>query len=154
MASSLGSMNVIPWPTLPPPYASKLYIVQRRKGWTGSVGGRYERGWMKANIRELGGEFYVAIDTIAPVLTPISMGNWSKSGIIRVKVADSQTGISSYRATLDGQWTLMEYSSKNRQLTIRLSDSPLKKDGSLHLLRITVTDGVGNISTLEHEVRF
>ncbi len=154
VASSLGAMDLIPWPTLPPPYASKLYIVQRRKGWTGSVGGRYDRGWMKANIRELGGEFYVSIDTIAPQLTPISMGNWSKTGVVRVKVADSQTGISSYRATLDGKWTLMEYSSKNRQLTIRLSDSLLKKDGSLHVLRITVTDGVGNVSTLEHEVRY
>ena len=102
----------------------------------------------------LGGEFYVSIDTIAPQLTPISMGNWSKTGVVRVKVADSQTGISSYRATLDGQWTLMEYTSKNRTLTLRLADYPLKRSGSLHHLCITVTDGVGNTSTLERSIKY
>lgn len=154
LASSFGSMDITPWPTLPPPYADKLYIAQRHGNAISSVGGKYERGWMKTEIRELGGEFFVAIDTVAPVLTPVSPANWSKTGIARVKVSDSQTGISSYRATLDGQWTLMEYSSKNRQLTVRLSASPLKKDGSLHTLCITVTDGVGNVSTLEREVRY
>lgn len=145
---------VRPWPTLPPAYASKLYIAQRRGGWTGSVGGRYEKGWMKANVRELGGDFFVAIDTIPPTLTPLSPAHWSKTGVIRLNVADSQTGLSHYRATLDGRWTLMEYTSKNRQLIVRLSDSPLKKDGSIHNLRIIVTDGVGNIATFEHKVKY
>ena len=48
----------------------------------------------------------------------------------------------------------MEYTSKNRQLIVRLSDSPLKKDGSIHNLRIIVTDGVGNIATFEHKVKY
>ena len=154
VASSFGSRELIPWPVLPPDYASKLYIAQRRGGSISSVGGKYERGWMKTEIRELGGEFYVAIDTIAPVLTPVSSANWSKTGIVRVKIADSQTGIATYRATLDGQWTLMEYSSKNHQLTVRLSDSPLKREGSLHTLRIVVSDGVGNTSSIDHKIRY
>lgn len=142
------------WPTLPPAYASKLYIAQRRGGWTGSVGGRYEKGWMKTSVRELGGDFFVAIDTVPPTLTPLSPAHWSRTGVIRLNVADSQTGLARYRATIDGKWTLMEYTSKNRQLTIRLSDSPLKKEGLLHDLRITVTDGVGNTTTLERKVRY
>ncbi len=143
-----------PWPTLPPPYAKKLYIVQRREGWTGSVGGRYEDGWVKTNVRELGGDFYVSIDTVPPTIEPLAPAEWDRKGIVRLKIGDSQTGISRYRATLDGRWTLMEYSSKNRQLTLRLSDSPLTKDGSLHDLQVTVTDGVGNTTTLEEKVRY
>ncbi len=134
--------------------ASKLYVAQRRAGSVGSVGGRYEKGWMKANIRELGGDFFVAIDTIPPVLTPISPANWSKTGVIRIKIADSQTGIAHYRATIDGRWTLMEYTSKNRTLTLRLADSPLKRSGSSHHVCITVTDGVGNTSTLERSIKY
>lgn len=135
---------------------SKLYIAQRTSGWTGSVGGRYEKGWMKTRIRQLGGDFFVAIDTVPPVITPLaSVAQWSRSGIVRLKIADSQTGIARYRATIDGRWTLMEYSSKNRQLTIRLSDSPLKqRDGHQHLLRISVTDGVGNTSLHECQVKW
>lgn len=149
-----GSSYLDPWPSLPHPYADKLYVAQQRGGWTGSVGGRYEKGWMKTRIRELGGDFFVAIDTVPPVLEPVSSHNWNHTGVIRLKVSDSQTGLTHYRATLDSRWTLMEYSSKNRQLTIRLVDSPLKKDGSLHHLRITVTDGVGNTTTREYKVRW
>lgn len=134
--------------------ASKLYVAQRRAGAISSVGGRYEKGWMKANIRELGGDFFVAIDTIPPVLTSISPANWSKAGVIRIKIADSQTGIARYRATIDGRWTLMEYTSKNHTLTLRLADSPLKRSGSLHHVCITVTDGVGNTSTFERSIKY
>ncbi len=134
--------------------AAKLYVAQRRAGAISSVGGRYEKGWMKANIRELSGTYFVAIDTIPPVLTPISPANWSKTGVIRIKIADSQTGISHYRATIDGCWTLMEYTSKNHTLTLRLADSPLKRSGLLHHVCITVTDGVGNTSTLERSIKY
>lgn len=153
-AKGVSERITSPWPTLPPAYASKLYVAQRRGGWTGSVGGRYEKGWMKASVRELGGDFFVAIDTVPPTLIPLSPAQWSRTGIIRLSVADSQTGLAHYRATLDGRWTLMEYASKNRRLTVRLADSPLKRDGSLHTLRITVADGVGNITTQDYKVRW
>lgn len=143
-----------PWPSLPHPHADKLYIAQRTSGWTGSVGGRYENGWMKTRIRQLGGDFFVAIDTVPPVITPLSPAQWSRTGVVRLKIADAETGIARYRATLDGRWTLMEYSSKNRQLTVRLSGSPLERTGREHLLRISVTDGVGNVSWHECRVKW
>lgn len=149
-----GSSYFDPWPNLPHPYADKLYVAQRRGGWTGSVGGHYEKGWMKTRIRELGGDFFVAIDTVAPALEPISPNIWNQTGIVRLKVSDAQTGLARYQATLDGRWILMEYSSKNRRFTIRLVDSLLKKDGSLHDLRVTVTDGVGNVTTRDYRVRY
>ena len=109
---------------------------------------------MKTQLRELSGDYFVAIDTISPLLTPLMPEKWAKTGIIRLKATDSQTGITHYRATLDGCWTLMEYSSKNRQFTIRLADSPLKKNGLLHDLTIHVTDGVGNTTTFRRKVRY
>ena len=156
---SSGSDNLLsawhrPWPTIPPTYASKLYIAHRQNGHTSSLGGRYEAGWMKAQLRELSGHYFVAIDTISPLLTPLMPEKWSKTGIIRLKATDVQTGITHYRATLDGRWTLMEYSSKNRQFTIRLAHSPLKKKGLLHDLTIHVTDGVGNTTTFRRKVRY
>ncbi|MBR4845135.1 MAG: hypothetical protein IKU98_01805, partial [Bacteroidaceae bacterium] len=77
-----------------------------------------------------------------------------QSGVIQFKVNDSQTGLQSYRATIDGRWALMEYSSKNRRLTLRMKDSPFKREGVLRDLCIVVTDNVGNKRTFQRKVRY
>ena len=65
---------------------------------------------------------------------------------ITVKISDNESGIKSYRATIDDEWILMEYNIKKKQLTYNLSDKKLV--GSKHIFKIVVLDNVGNTNTL------
>ena len=63
-----------------------------------------------------------------------------------MKIEDKKTGIKSYRATIDGQWILMEYDLKKKQIVYDFKDKKLV--GAKHLLEIEVEDNVGNTNTL------
>ena len=52
----------------------------------------------------------------------------------------------SYSATLNGEWILMEYEPKTNTLTYNFDDTILDKKQCV--LEVTVTDNVGNTSTL------
>jgi hypothetical protein len=71
----------------------------------------------------------------------------TKHNKIIVKIADKGTGIKSYRATLDGQWILMEYDLKKRQIVYDFNDRKLV--GAKHNLEVIVEDNVGNTNTLK-----
>ena len=70
----------------------------------------------------------------------------SKLDKIIVKISDKGSGIKSYRATLDGEWVLMEYNLKKKQIIYDFKDKKLV--GAKHLLKIEVEDNVGNTNTL------
>ncbi|MFY0604259.1 MAG: M23 family metallopeptidase [Flavobacteriaceae bacterium] len=65
---------------------------------------------------------------------------------IRVNISDYGSGIKSYRATIDGEWILMEYNLKKKKLIYNFSDKKLV--GSKHSFKIVVSDNVGNTNTL------
>jgi hypothetical protein len=70
----------------------------------------------------------------------------TKHNKIIVKISDKGTGIKSYRATLDGEWILMEYDLKKRQIVYDFNDKKLV--GAKHKLEVVVEDNVGNTNTL------
>lgn len=111
-----------------------------------NVGGRYENGFMKVRIRELG-TYTVEVDTVAPVITPVNPKQWGRTGRLVLKARDTQTGIASYRGTIDGKYALFgKPNSINGQLVCELDPRHVKKGGT-HLLEFTVTDGCGNRTT-------
>ncbi|WP_435415240.1 M23 family metallopeptidase [Polaribacter aestuariivivens] len=65
---------------------------------------------------------------------------------LKVKITDVGSGIKNYRATIDGEWILMEYNHKKQILTYNFNDKKL--DGSKHIFKIVVSDNVGNTSEL------
>ncbi|MEL0644830.1 M23 family metallopeptidase [Olleya sp. Ti.3.14] len=96
------------------------------------------------------GTYCLARDTVNPTITPISFkdGQWlSKYRFLKVKIDDKHTGISNYRATLNGQWILMEYDYKKKTLTYDFNDKVVTD--TKNNLKIIVTDNVGNSSTFE-----
>lgn len=132
----------------------KLYVAVRRKGKTASAGGVYENGWMKTQIRDLShSEYFVAVDTIPPKVTPQAEQQWGKRGTITFKIGDSQTGVKSYRGTVDGAFVLFEFSSKTLRLTCRLDETPVKR-GKRHTLQLVVTDYCGNETLIEKEFNY
>lgn len=101
------------------------------------------------------GTYTVAKDDTAPTVEPLNFKNdmWvSKIGKLRIKIDDKQSGISGYRGTLNGDFILLEYEYKDKLLTHDLADN-IVKDGE-NLLKIIVTDNVGNSTTFTAVVYF
>ena len=70
----------------------------------------------------------------------------SKSYNFRFKIWDEETGVASYEGLVDGDWVLFEYDAKSRML-VHTFDGRFGR-GS-HMLKLTVTDNVGNSTTFE-----
>ena len=67
---------------------TKYYVARiTPKGGKYSVGGKYEDGYMKASIRELG-TYTVAIDTIPPEIIPVNKNQWGRNGKIVYRLKD------------------------------------------------------------------
>ncbi|MFC4721839.1 M23 family metallopeptidase [Geojedonia litorea] len=96
------------------------------------------------------GTFALARDDKGPSISPINFqhGKWiSKLDQLRIKITDDLSGISNYRATINGKWVLMEYEYKDNSLTYYFDDNIIKN--AEHNLKLIVTDNVGNSSTFE-----
>lgn len=96
------------------------------------------------------GTYALAMDTVSPIIKPVNFQDkkWiSKYRYLEVKIEDELTGISKYRATVNGKWILMEYDYKTNTLTHDFNDNVVKD--TKNELKIIVTDNVGNSSTFE-----
>ncbi len=130
--------------------STKYYVARvSADGKKRSVGGTYEDGFMKVNIRDLG-TYTVAVDTIPPVILPINQAQWGKTGRIVFKANDKETGISTYRGTVDGAYALFgKPNSVTGELVYKLDPKRVKKGGR-HTVEMTVTDGCGNQATKQY----
>lgn len=102
-----------------------------------------------ASTKKLG-TYALATDTIKPTISAINFkqGQWlSKYRYLKVKIDDKESGISNYRATINGKWVLMEYDYKTKTLTLDFNDTAVTD--TKNNLKVIVTDNVGNNSTFE-----
>lgn len=114
------------------------------------IGGKYEDGVMKVRIRDLG-TYTVAVDTIPPVITPVNQAQWGRTGKIIFKAKDKETGINTYRGTIDGKYALFgKPNSISGNLVCELDPKHVEKGGK-HVVEMTVTDGCGNRTTGQFE---
>lgn len=137
---------------LPEKYQDKVVIASPNgEGGYKSYGGTYENGFVSTSLRTFG-TFTVVIDTIPPVITSLNIFNnsnlaYAKS--IDLTIYDKLSGISYYKATVDGKFILMERSAKNK-LTYYFDDHV---DRGEHIFRLEVTDNVGNTKVAEYNFR-
>ncbi len=105
--------------------------------------------YIKAKTRSLG-TYTIAIDRDSPEIKPINFTNldWiSNNNFLKIKISDKVSGIKNYRATVNGDWILMEYDPKTKTLTHDFKDGIIKKvENNLELL---VTDNAGNSSKFD-----
>ena len=95
------------------------------------------------------GNYTLLTDTIKPSIKLLYFkeNQWiTKLKKLSVKINDIGSGIKNYRATLDGEWILMEYNHKKNIVTYNFSDKKLV--GSKHIFKIVVSDNVGNTKEL------
>ncbi len=75
-------------------------------------------------------------------------GQWiSNFNYLSIKISDNLSGISNYRATVNGKWILMEYDYKTDTLTHNFNDAVVTD--TKNNFKLIVTDNVGNNTTFE-----
>jgi murein DD-endopeptidase MepM/ murein hydrolase activator NlpD len=105
------------------------------------VGGEWEANKIKFSTRNLG-KFTLWKDTVAPAISYKSfLGN-----SIRFNISDNSSGIGSIKASINGNWVLMNYDHKRNLIWSERIDKtvPLKGD-----FKLEVQDKVGNKSIYE-----
>jgi len=121
---------------LPENLRSKALIVNSN-GFT--QGGSFDNGFVKATPRNFG-SFYIAIDTIAPRISPINIAEGkSMAGLSKMifKISDNLSGIKSFNGYLDGKWILMEFDAKTATLWHSFDE---RTTSGKHSLELVVTD--------------
>ena len=96
------------------------------------------------------GSYALAMDTLKPTISSVNFKSkqWlSKYRYLKVKINDKGSGISNYRATINGKWILMEYDYKKNTLTHDFNDGVITD--TKNNLKVIVIDNVGNNSTFE-----
>lgn len=96
-------------------YQSKAIIVNTARS---SQGGYFENGWVKAKPRTFG-DFFIAIDTVAPIIIPVNIHDGKNmAGITKMtfRIRDALSGIKSFNGYIDGKWMLMEFDAKTATL--------------------------------------
>ena len=118
-------------------YKKPSYVNTIRKGDT-----------LSARSKTLG-LYTLATDTIAPKIKPVNFTNkkWlSKYRYLKLKISDDLSGISKYRATVNGRWILMEYDPKNELLVYNFDNNIGKGPSNF---RLEVIDNSDNFSNYE-----
>lgn len=121
---------------LPENLRSKALIVNSNGS---TQGGSYDNGFVKATPRNFG-SFYIAIDTIAPRISPINIAEGkSMAGLSKMifKISDNLSGIKSFNGYLDGKWILMEFDAKTATLWHSFDE---RTTSGKHSLELVVTD--------------
>ncbi|MCT8340135.1 M23 family metallopeptidase [Flavobacteriaceae bacterium TK19130] len=104
---------------------------------------------LSARVRTFG-NYALVSDTEAPTITPLNFsdGKWiSNNKTLQLKIEDELSGISNYRATLNGKYILTEYNYKKDVLTYDFDDEVVTE--TENKLKVIVTDNVGNSTTFE-----
>ena len=104
---------------------------------------------LSARTRTFGSYILVA-DTTAPTVKAVNFANekWiSKNNTLKIKIEDDLSGISTYRATVNGKFILMEYNYKTDVLTYDFEDDVISE--TENNLKLIVVDNVGNSATFE-----
>lgn len=106
----------------------------------------YDDGWYTISTR-LFGTYRLAVDTIAPIITPLQKQNaiLSNNKYLSFKATDDVTFVSSFNAELDGKWICFE---QKGSVFVYEFDEHCPK--GKHKLVVTATDDVGNTKTFTY----
>ncbi|HET8838758.1 MAG TPA: M23 family metallopeptidase [Flavobacteriaceae bacterium] len=120
------------------PWGSKYYVTTRKEG------NRF------TTHTKTFGTYTLGTDDVPPKIVPVNFsdGKWiSNNETLSLKITDDFSGISAYRATVNGKFILMEYNHKTDLITYEFSDGIATE--TENKLKVIVTDNVGNSSVFE-----
>lgn len=105
---------------------------------------RNSKGQFVIKVRDLN-TYTIAYDTLPPAITPVS---WLRTNLA-FKIGDDLSGIKSYKASIDGNFILMRYETKNDLITAIPQYSNILPQGWFVL---EVEDNLGNIKKIEKQL--
>ena len=115
-------------------------VVRLQKGRATWIGGTYRKGWIDAEIRELG-EYTLRQDTQPPRITPLRPKQGGATRRLQFRLTDNLSGVERYRGEIDGHYALFEMDAKS-VITYRFDPDRLAR--GKHQLKLTVVDACGN----------
>lgn len=133
---------------LPERLKDKAFICYRNRT---NYGGKWRGDKLYTGVRALG-EFTIKVDTIAPTIRPSRFKSYMRGySYMSFKIWDNFSTAGNvpglrYDATVDGEWILLEYDSKNALLKHKF-DGTIKR--GKHQLRLVVMDAMGNEQVFE-----
>jgi murein DD-endopeptidase MepM/ murein hydrolase activator NlpD len=107
------------------------------------VESKKEGNYITCRSRQLG-YYKIMIDTIPPDIKEVNFYNkkaLTKQNTLKLKIKDNETGIKTYRATLNNKWILMEFDSKKNLLVYTFDDRITKGKNEF---KLEVSDLLGN----------
>ncbi|WP_190809295.1 M23 family metallopeptidase [Flagellimonas sp. S3867] len=96
------------------------------------------------------GTYTLAKDSVAPKIKAKNFKEkqWlSNYSYLSLEISDDLSGISTYNATLNGEWILMEYEPKTKTIIYNFDDNILNQTQCD--LKVVVSDNVGNSTTFK-----
>ena len=136
---------------LPANLQNKAFIASIENGNLSYEGNTIENEFISAKVKKFGA-FAIAVDTIAPTITPLNFKcNSSIRGKeLRLKIGDNLSGVATYRGEINGQWVLFELDGKTGILSHQFT---LPAEGKDHKLKLKVVDNLKNEKTFECSFR-
>ena len=130
---------------------NKTYIAKlENEDKSSFVSNNLKNGKLIADIKLLG-DYMIKVDSIPPNINLIDIedSQWiSNRDKLQIKINDKNSGISSYRGTLNDKWILLEYNPMKGILTYDFNDN-INNSEPKNILKVNVTDNVGNTKYLE-----
>ena len=130
---------------------NKTYIAKlENENKSSFVSNNLKNGKLIADIKLLG-DYMLKVDSIPPNINLIDIedSQWiSNRDKLQIKINDKNSGISSYRGTLNDKWILLEYNPMKGILTYDFNDN-INNSEPKNILKVNVTDNVGNTKYLE-----
>ncbi len=126
---------------------SKYYIARVTPKGLIDVGGQYEDGYLKTDIRELG-TYTIAIDTIGPKIKPVNQSHWASKNKIVYSITDTERKIISYKGMIDGKFALFYRPNMLSSQYICDLDPKYIQKGQHHELELIAIDSSGNETIL------
>ncbi|GAL74829.1 hypothetical protein JCM19275_868 [Nonlabens ulvanivorans] len=127
------------------------YYIARITSWGAAYHVNTKRNGNKLTAySKIMGTYAITKDDKKPTIKPINFKNkqWiSKNKTLKLSIADKDSGIDGYRATVNGKFILMEYDYKTGIIKHDFSDNVVT-DSENHL-KVIVTDNAGNSTTFE-----
>ncbi|KAA6352224.1 Murein DD-endopeptidase MepM [termite gut metagenome] len=121
---------------------TKYYVARIEKDKATSLGGKYENGFVKTRVRELG-TFTVKIDTVPPLITAVNPQRWRTTGNIVFKVEEKETDIHSYKGMIDGKYVPFSWEITTNRIIYKVDPHKIKK-GIKHAIELVATDECEN----------
>ena len=123
----------------------KMFVARLNRKMKPNYASTFKRGkTFTTRTRNLG-TYTLAKDSVPPKIRPKNFKEkqWLNNyNYLSLHISDDLSGIDSYKATLNGEWILMEYEPKRNTITYNFDDKILdKKECNLE---VEVIDNVGN----------